>query len=195
MADEQDQYITPLTAEEKKQLIPSLISKDAVNAFEELNILEARAWAVGPRTIQRIDPFSEPVIREVHKRMFNRTWGWAGKYRTTEKLNMGVPVGEIYERLGVLLGNGRYWVHNEFFLADEIAVRFHHELTVIRPFPNGNGRHARLYADIIARKLGGDVFTWGRVHLHAGTVREKYIEALQEADNGNIKPLLAFARS
>jgi Fic-DOC domain mobile mystery protein B len=190
-----DDHITPLDSDEKKQLIPALATKEALNEFEEVNIAEARAWALSPRTIRSIDPLIEPTIREVHRRMFNRTWQWAGKYRRTEKLNMGAPIAEIYERLGALLGNAQYWAQNNSFLPDEIAVRFHHELTLIHPFPNGNGRHARLYADTIALKLGNDVFTWGRANLHAGTSRTNYIEALQKADNGDIKALVAFARS
>jgi fido (protein-threonine AMPylation protein) len=30
---------------------------------------------------------------------------------------------------------------------------------LIYPFPNGNGRHARLMADLMS--LGGERFTWG----------------------------------
>jgi Fic-DOC domain mobile mystery protein B len=194
--EERDKHITPLHPDKEKQLIPALTTKEGLNRFEEVNISEARAWALSPRVIRRIDPFVEPTIREVHNRMFDKTWKWAGKYRTTEKLNLGVPVAEIYERLGALLGNAHYWLEHKTFSPDEIAVRFHHELTVIHPFPNGNGRHARLYADTIALKLGGDVFTWGSANLvHAGAVRQRYIEALQAADEGNIKQLLEFARA
>ena len=186
---------TPLHPDEARQLIPALLTKEAVDEFEEENISSARVWALGPRRLTRIEPFEEHFVRELHKRMFNKTWKWAGKYRTTSK-NLGVPVHEIRDRLGVLLGNGRYWVERKAFPPDEIAVRFHHELAVIHPFPNGNGRHARLYADIIARKLGQPDLTWGSANLvHAGEAREEYIRALKAADAGNIKPLLAFARS
>lgn len=192
--EKRDSHTTPLHPDEAKQLIPSLTTKEAVDEFEEQNITQAREWALNPRVFRRIDPFDEPTIRVVHRRMFNKTWQWAGTYRNSEK-NIGVPVHEIRDRLGTLLGNAKYWVEKQVFSPDEIAVRFHHELTVIHPFPNGNGRHARLYADVIARKLEGDVFTWGPKNLHEGTLRAKYIEALQKADAGDIKPLVAFARS
>ena len=167
-----------------------------MDEFEEENISAARAWALSPRRLSRTDPFDGQFVRELHKRMFNKTWKWAGKYRKTEKTNLGVPIHEIRDRLGALLGNGRYWVEQKVFPPDEIAVRFHHEFVVIHPFPNGNGRHARLYADPIARKLGQPEFSWGSANLvRSGEAREKYIAALKMADVGDIKPLLAFARS
>lgn len=80
---------------------------------------------------------------------------------------------------------------------DEIAVRFHHRLAVIHPFPNGNGRHARLAADLLVRSLGGRVFSWGRENLDAkGEARARYLEALRLADMGqDFGPLVRFARS
>lgn len=186
---------TPLDPDEAKQLIPSLDTKEAVDQYEEENISSARAWVLSPRRLAHIDPFDEPLVRELHRRMFDKTWLWAGKYRKTEK-NLGVPVHEIYNRLGALLGNGRYRVEHQVFSPDEIAVRFHHELVLIHPFPNGNGRHARLYADMIALKLARPEFTWGSANLvNPGKARNAYISALKAADAGDIKPLLAFARS
>lgn len=186
---------TPLDPDEAKELIPALLTKEAVNEYEEENISSARAWALSPRRLAHIDPFDELFVRELHRRMFDKTWLWAGKYRKTEK-SIGVPVHEIYNRLGALLGNGRYWVEHKTFPPDENAVRFHHELVFIHPFPNGNGRHARLYADIIALKLDRREFTWGSANLvNPGKARHAYISALKAADAGDIKPLLAFARS
>jgi fido (protein-threonine AMPylation protein) len=75
-------------------------------------------------------------------------------------------------------------------------VRFHHRLVAIHPFPNGNGRHARLMADLLVMRLGQERFSWGSESLRdAGSMRKRYIAALQAADNHDIGPLLAFARS
>ena len=64
-------------------------------------------------------------------------------------------------------------------------------------FPNGNGRHARLMADVLVWKvLGHPAFSWGSASLfNAGETRAAYISALRRADDGDIQPLLAFARS
>jgi Fic family protein len=79
--------------------------------------------------------------------------------------------------------------------ADEIALRFHHRLVFIHPFSNGNGRHARLAADIFALKLGRPAFSWGANTDEATAVRRAYLESLRRADQQDYAPLFAFARS
>ena len=187
---------TPLDPEELALLIPSLSTKGELDEWERRNIMDANEWALDLRRLRTKDPLTEPYLRELHRRMFDRTWKWAGTYRSTEK-NIGVLVHEIRNRVPALLGDARYWVENGTYSADEIAIRFHHQLVgVIHPFPNGNGRHARLHADVIAVKLGRVEFTWGRNDiLDAGPARESYLRVLRAADRGDIGPLLGFARS
>ena len=186
---------TPISPEEQAELIPNLATQEELNQWESENILEARIWALGERQIKQSDPFSEPYIRDLHRRMFFRTWKWAGSYRRSEK-NIGVLVQEIRNRLPALLGNARFWVQNNTYEIDEIAVRVHHEEVWIHPFPNGNGRHARLLADVIAVKFGRPEFSWGQKNLvAAGPVRDAYLKALKAADNGEIQELLSFSRS
>jgi Fic-DOC domain mobile mystery protein B len=138
---------------------------------------------------------SDEYVRKLHGKMFDQTWKWAGEYRCTEK-NIGVPFHEIRERVGTLLGDVRYWIENNTYSIDEIAVRFHHRLVLIHPFANGNGRHARLIADVLAMKLGRPTFTWGSVSLlKEGEARGKYLQAIRTADDGDVRPLVEFARS
>jgi Fic-DOC domain mobile mystery protein B len=185
---------TPLSPEELADLIPSLATKEELNEWERENNLQARAWAMEDRT-SPAGISSDEYIRKLHKRMFDQTWKWAGDYRRTEK-NIGVPVHEIRERFETLCGDVRYWIENNTYPPDEIAIRFHHRLTFIHPFPNGNGRHARLIADILRIKLGGPSFSWGSAILvEEGDARAKYLEAIRAADNGDIQPLLRFSRS
>lgn len=186
---------TPLSPDEQADLIPNLATREELNEFERANILVAYDWALSPRNFRRQDPLTEPYLRGLHRRMFDQTWKWAGLYRTTEK-NIGIPHLQIRESLGALLGDARYWLEHQTFSADEIAVRFHHRLVSIHPFANGNGRHARLMADVLARRQDRPVFTWGRADIGSqGDLRRRYIEALQAADKNDIEPLLAFARS
>jgi Fic-DOC domain mobile mystery protein B len=187
---------TPIDPDEFAQLIPSLATKGELDEWERRNILEAHDWTLNSRVLKASDPFDELYLRELHRRMFNRTWKWAGTYRSSEK-NIGVPVHQIRNRIPALLANARYWAENRTYPADEIAIRFHHDLVgVIHPFPNGNGRHARLHADVIALKLGRSEFSWGKSDIvGAGPAREAYIGALHAADAGDIQPLLKFARS
>jgi Fic-DOC domain mobile mystery protein B len=186
---------TPLSPEEQDELIPDLTTKEELNEWERQNILEAYGWALDPRNLHRQDPFSEAYVRELHLRMFDQTWKWAGRYRTTEK-NLGIPHFQIRESLAALLGDVRYWAAERTYEPDEIAIRFHHRLVSIHPFPNGNGRHARLSADVLAQRLGRPIFTWGGADItQAGDFRRVYINALRAADKNDILPLLAFARS
>lgn len=186
---------TPLTPEEQDGLIPNLATHEELNEWERDNILQARQWALGDRQLTRLEPMSESYTRELHRRMFDQTWTWAGTYRKTEK-NLGVSVADIRERLGQSLGNVKFWLENKTYDVDECAIRFHYELVVIHAFPNGNGRHARLIADIIAAKCGCPVFSWGSTDLiPAGKTRETYLRALRTADNGDLKEILKFARS
>jgi Fic-DOC domain mobile mystery protein B len=92
--------------------------------------------------------------------------------------------------------DARYWIEHEIYPPDTIAVRLHHRLVAIHPFPNGNGRTTRLMADLVAARLGQDPFTWGRRNLtDVSETRQRYVAALRAADNHDIEPLLEFARS
>lgn len=133
---------------------------------------------------------------ELHKRMYGEVWEWAGRFRNTNK-NIGVDKYQIGIELRTLLDDCRYWIENKTFPEDEIAVRFKHRIVSIHCFPNGNGRHSRLIADVIIEKVfGKPVFTWGSQNLiRKSAFRSSYLAALRDADNGSIKPLIAFARS
>jgi Fic-DOC domain mobile mystery protein B len=186
---------TPLSPDEQEALIPNLATQQELNQWERANILAARAWALGERQLKKCNPITESYVRELHRKMFDQTWRWAGVYRRSEK-NIGVLAQDIRERIGVLLGDADYWIVHGTYGTDEIAIRVHHQLTLIHPFPNGNGRHARLLADVIAVKFGQPEFTWGRVEMAApGPVRAAYLNALKLADTGNIAELLRFSRS
>lgn len=184
---------TPLDPDETDGLIPSHISTQAqLNEWEEANILEARRWVFERR---RGDILTEEFTREMHRRMFDKTWKWAGDFRRSDK-NIGVDSGQIAIRLRQLLDDARYWIQHHTYPIDEIAARFHHRLVSIHPFANGNGRHARLMADILLVQTDAQPFTWGSKTLVTdGAERNTYVAALRAADAGDIKPLLQFARS
>lgn len=185
---------TPLSPEELADLIPSLATQEELNEWERQNILLAREWAIGDRTSPN-EMVSDEYVRKLHLRMFDQTWKWAGQYRQTEK-TIGIPFHEIRERLAALFGDLRYWIENGTYSPDETAVRFHHRLVTIHPFPNGNGRHARLMADVLVMKLGRPALTWGSTDLiKQGESRARYLDVIRTADNGDIQPMLEFARS
>lgn len=183
---------TPLTPEEKRGLLPADITfRHELNAAEQDNIARAHDWTLS----RRRDVLTEKFIKDLHGRMLGDVWRWAGEYRTSER-NLGIPYYEIPAAIRVLLDDAKAWIEYRSYSPDEIAVRVHHRLVQIHPFPNGNGRHSRLMADLLVMQVGGERFTWGSANLQdAGEVRRRYIEALEAADNHDIGLLLAFARS
>lgn len=189
---EQPDDAAPLTPEEQRELIPAHIAyRSELNEAEQENIERAQDWALKRRRY----PLTEKFVTDLHKHMFGDVWRWAGKFRTSER-NLGIPFCEIPIALRQLLDDGKAWTQYKSYAPDEIAARFHHRLVQIHPFPNGNGRHARLMADLLLMSLGKERFSWGRESLReVGNVRERYIAALKAADNHDIGPLLAFARS
>lgn len=190
--DANDKAATPLTPDERRQLIPTYITTRAqLNEAEQIGITEADSWAFA----RKRDVLSEKFLLGLHKRMFGKVWRWAGAFRTTAR-NIGVDAYQIGIELRGLLDDVRYWIENQTYTPDEIAVRFHHRLVWIHPFPNGNGRHARMAADLLAVSLGCPRFSWGSASLvKPDETRARYVAALKAADDHDITPLLAFARS
>jgi Fic-DOC domain mobile mystery protein B len=184
---------TPLTPEEQRDLIPAHIAyRSELNAAEQENIARGQDWALRRR---RRDLLSEKFIKDLHRRMLGDVWRWAGEFRKTER-NIGIPPYEIPVAIRQLLDDVKAWIQQRSYSPDEIAVRVHHRLVKIHPFPNGNGRHSRLMADLLVMELGRDRFSWGGANLQqAGDVRRRYIDALHAADNHDGGPLLVFARS
>lgn len=188
----QDDASAPLAEEEREQLIPSYITlRSELNEAEQANILDAEEWAFA----RKRDVLDERFLTDLHKRMFGRVWRWAGTFRRSMK-NIGIDAYRIPQELRQLMDDCRYWIEHETYEPDEIAARFHHRLALIHPFPNGNGRHARLAADLLSVASGQPRFTWGRVNLvDASKTRGSYIAALNAADKQDIGPLLEFVRS
>lgn len=187
-----DEANTPLTAEEREALIPTYITlRTELNQAEQMGIADADRWAFS----RRRDVLDVKFLKNLHKRMLGDVWRWAGQYRRTAR-NIGVDAYRIGTDLEQLTRNARYWIENGTFPEDEIALRFHHQLVFIHPFPNGNGRHARLSADLLTVALGRPRFTWGGGNLTAADdIRRAYVAALRAADSHDIEPLLTFARS
>jgi Fic-DOC domain mobile mystery protein B len=190
--EESDDSSTPLAPEEMRDLIPSHIAyRHELNEAEQENIVRAQQWALG----RRRDLLSQKFVTDLHKQMLGDVWRWAGRFRTTPR-NLGIDHWLIAVELRQLLDDSKAWVEFKTYPVDEIAVRFHHRLVSIHPFPNGNGRHARLMADLLVMRLGRQRFSWGRDSLRdPGAARARYINALRAADKHEIGLLLDFSRT
>ncbi|MCH8557247.1 MAG: mobile mystery protein B [Balneolia bacterium] len=186
---------TPLDEDEKEGLlIPTIATRTELDEFEQQNIEDAVQWIL-ERSFKTDKILSENFIRSLHKKMFGEVWSWAGTFRKTNK-NLGVDKWQIPAALKNLCDDSHFWIKNETFPPDEIAVRFKHRVVSIHCFPNGNGRHSRIMADVIAHNVfGRPMFSWGAGNIiEEGGTRRKYIEAIQLADEGSYEELLKFAR-
>ena len=185
---------TPLDEDYRQDLIPDLQLQVELNEFEQQNIIEAILWAQNNKGFSRRLLTSQGLC-ELHRRMFQLTWRWAGCYRR-RNTNLGVAWPQIAENLILVCQDVDFWIQNRVYDWGELAVRFHHRLVVVHPFPNGNGRHARLAADLLLGYNGKGALPWGGAHLGTkGKARSDYISALQEADKGSFGPLVSFAIS
>jgi len=185
---------TPLDGEELEGLLPThLVSRGQLNEWEQQNIEAALLWLSRQR---RPRPLEEAWLRRLHREMFGRSWRWAGQYRSSDK-SIGADWRQIRMQVPALLADIAYQVEHRVEPVDQIVIRFHHRLVSIHLFPNGNGRHARLIADVLNEQLGAPRFSWGGSSnlVEASILRQRYISALQQADRGEICALLAFARA
>ena len=186
----------PLSEEEKAGLIIDYaIDREGVYGLEQLNIEKAVLWTFGKR-IDQTQLFSESFVNRLHHRMYGQIWKWGGTYRTSER-NIGIEFYRIPQQLKVLLDDALYWYEHQTYNPVELAIRFKHRLVSIHCYPNGNGRHSRLMADLIVEKLySKKVFSWGGSSLvRDDEKRRLYIDALRKADNGDFNDLTAFALS
>ena len=192
MIVEDPEGATPLDPDEKEGLkFSHITTRGELDELEQANIEQGLAW-VSRRRGGNI--FDDAFVRMLHKRLFGDVWDWAGEYRHTEK-NIGVDPMQISVQLCVLLGDAKYQAERGVFSPLEAAARFHHRMVQIHPFANGNGRHARIAADILLEEVyHHPPVEWANgFDLQADNKRrEAYISALRAADGGKFDLLLAF---
>jgi Fic-DOC domain mobile mystery protein B len=187
---------TPLDEDEKEGLlIPTISTRGELDEFEQQNIEQAIQWVM-LQSFKSERIFTEDFILLVHKKMYDNVWAWAGIFRRTNK-KLGTDKWQIRTALKCLIDDVKYWKENNVYAADELAIRFKHRIVSIHCFPNGNGRHSRLMADIIIEKIFKQpVFSWGAANYsHSDGLRAKYLSAIKAADKGDYTLLLSFARS
>jgi len=183
---------TPLDPDELDGLkFKHVSTRGELDQLEQAGITEGLKWLDKQKNP---DVLSEAFVLELHKRLFGSVWKWAGTFRRTEK-NIGVDPIQVAIQLRQLLDDAKYWVEHGTYSPKELAARFHHKLVFIHPFPNGNGRHARIMADAVLTKiLNESAIDWaGGYRLEAmNERRDQYIAALRAADGHDMSALLEF---
>lgn len=183
---------TLLDADEREGLkLPHVQTRGELDQLEQQNIQDAYRWLSRQRKYR--DVLTAEFLQALHLHMFEDVWRWAGCFRTSEK-NIGVHPGEISAATRNLLEDARFWAEHHTYTREEFAVRFHHRLAQIHPFPNGNGRHSRIMTDVILEKaLNAATINWsGDGSVDAETHRQNYIAALRAADSKDYGLLIRF---
>lgn len=183
---------TPIEPDDLQFLLQPISTRAQLNEVEQRNIFNAKVTARRSRNLRK-NLISVDSLIKLHFLMFNEIWTWAGKFRT-RITNIGVEPYQIRNQLAALIGNANYWIENNTFPLEEPAIRFHHELVKIHLFPNGNGRHSRLVADLMMFYNKKPEFIWGNRSIDVeGETRDQYLVALEKADRGNYDDLVRFA--
>lgn len=190
---EEPERATPLDPDELDGLkFKHITTRGELDELEQVNVQNGLQWLRRRRSGR--DVLSEQFIRDLHRRLFGEVWEWAGTFRQTEK-NIGVDPVQISVQLRMLLDDARFWAENQTYPPLEAAARFHHRLVQIHCFANGNGRHARIMADVYLQAcFAHPPIDWAAGHnpMKGNERRDAYITALRAADGGIYRQLLEF---
>lgn len=180
-----------------------LRNKLGIKNVEEMDFVEYEALlTVQQKYYNIITPetqFTASLIKNMHRDFLGGIYEWAGKYRSVELEKAGfrwppaclVPANmDTFER-DILTKRTPCIPGDLDRICEDIAV-MHAEFLFIHPFRDGNGRLARLIADLMTGQAGYPVLDLGFEHnLHA---RDEYIIAVQAGYTKDFLPLKQLIR-
>lgn len=171
-------------------------TREQLNELEAANILQGQIWAskLKVRTLESI--FVRDFIAELHRALFGDVWDWAGDFRLRE-LNIGVDPLNIPVELHNFLEDAKCWIEFNHYDHLELSARIQHRLVKIHPFVNGNGRHSRIFTDIVrVFLLKEKPMKWAEAKLeNMTTERAAYISGLRKADGGDFTEFVEYLRN
>ncbi len=182
---------TPLT--DQSGLLARVRTQDELNVLEFSHVSQVTTKYLIRRPSKKKAPFTYEWFLKVHREMFGKVWTWAGEVRKSDK-NIGIDKLKIRDTLKMLEKDFHCWIASSMN-PDEVSARLHHRLVWIHPVENGNGRWARLIANIYLRQNGLPLVEWpDQVLLTQTDLRKKYLDALHQADQHNLQPLMKLQR-
>ncbi len=177
------------------ELLQKITTRGELNDAEALNIVNADEWLY---TVRIDDLFTVRFYCELHARMYDQVWSWAGKFRTQTAVvtNIGSAPQDVARHLGqVALEFNREWkARTDTNDLISFIARYHHALVLVHPFNNGNGRWSRLACDaVVARLTDHPPIVWATDILAVDSEQRRvYIEALRRADAHDFQPLINY---
>ncbi len=173
------------------------LKRKGISTRAELNLAEAEnirktvVRYLASKPSRRSAPFTLSWVKKLHKQMFGEVWRWAGDFRQ-ENLNLGCDWHKIPMQVQALLDDLVFWEQRGVGFLDQ-ASRLHHRAVSIHPFPNGNGRWARMLANIWLKRHGQSITEWPEETIGSkNAVRDEYLAAIRTADGGEGDALLAL---
>ena len=171
--------------------VKSVTTRADLNEVEAENIRKAVVKYLAGKPTVRMARFDLRWALQLHREMFGDVWVWAGKTRTSVT-NLGVGPARIEVQLQNSLDDLAHWEQQGVDLMEQ-AVMLHHRAVQIHPFENGNGRWARLLANIWLRVNDHAAVEWPEETIGTTSViRSEYIDAIQAADEGDFEPLMGI---
>lgn len=187
---------TPLSPDDMLGLkLPHIQNRAQLNEVEAANILQGQNWISSLKPLSLDDIFSREFVVALHKNILGDVWDWAGTFRLRE-INIGVDPKNIPTDLHNFLEDAKCWLEFKHFSDLELSARIQHHLVKIHPFPNGNGRHSRIYTDIVrVLLLNKRPLRWANAKLEDMSIeRAAYINGLRKADDGDFSEMLHYLK-
>lgn len=173
--------------------VKGVMTRGRLNLLEAENVRRALVKYLAKRPTRRSAPFDYSWCLKLHKEMFGAVWKWAGVVRVCD-LNIGVAWQVVEPSLYQLTSDLAFWEQRDVDLLDQ-AVRLHHRAVQIHPFLGGNGRWARLLSNIWLRRHDRPLTAWPEETVGTvSVIRQEYLAALRQADQGDIEPLTEMHR-
>lgn len=187
------------TPNNQNEILPNLLNlgtEEGISLSEFEGFLKAEIMLT--EKLSSRTKFDVTYILKIHKMALGHLYSFAGKYRDVNMSKGGFPFAaarflpqtmETFDSEILSTLPNKY--ENKEDLIFDIA-RVHGELLFIHPFREGNGRTARILANLMCRKQGYHSLKFERVGQDEFDV---YVSAVQQAANKKYDLMVAFIRS
>ncbi len=173
--------------------ISGVKNRQELSVVEAENVRKAIVKYLGGSLTRRTAKFDLTWMLKLHREMFGDVWKWAGEVRTAD-LNLGSSWHQVTAQLHNLCADLIYWETHWPDVVEQ-AAHLHHHAVQIHPFLNGNGRWARLLANIWLKLHKLPLTEWPEDAIGmTSVIRDDYLAAIRAADLGDFAPLIELHR-
>ena len=178
------------TNEEENQCLPNL---QGLTIPEEIAEAEFEGFLMAEimltEQLTTITRFDCRYIRHIHKLALGDLYSFAGKYRTVNMSKGGflfpsalfIPQSMQTFEEEIRRPLPEVYTENQVLIKDVAQV--HGELLFIHPFREGNGRTARILANLMIRKQGYEGLRFEKIKFR------EYVWAVQQVSEKNYHPM------